>query len=490
MKNYIHIVSLCLLVGCANIIPPNGGEKDMDPPRLLSVNPKNGSTNFNSSQIIFEFDEYIQLKNVNTIRISPFCGIPLKAAVNGKKLEIKIPCSLDSSTTYTINLSKCIIDLNEGNVLENFNYVFSPGKNLDSLSVSGIARELYSNKTFKNVLVGLYQNFDSLNLYYYTFTEEGGHFSIENIKNDKYVLFAITDNNSNFKNDPDELISMPDTISNFNEIRNIGLFYEEPNSSIISVKNIHRNAIQFEHRPMNDSIQILNTTGLWNKDTLFSQFWFDKSPPFIKYLFNDNEDSVKIYNTDSVKFQLSIVNNIRDLTKNNRIQIKSNVPIENLAEAGFKWNNNDLSISPFLIDPFMIEFPVQNHLIDLNCLTIDSAAITARGGLQNNALSFCFDANSSHYGSLSLKFLNFNTNMVFELFNEDHVIFKNNVSDSLKINFIKPGNYHLRIFDDLDKNYTWTSGQINPPKKPEAILIYPETITIKSNWEVELSIEL
>jgi len=178
MKSYICLVVLGLFWGCANIIPPVGGEKDVYPPVLLSAIPLNESLGFDTESISLIFDEYIQLNNKDAIKISPICEPPPEIIARGKKIQIQLFCSLDSTVTYTINFGKSIADLNEGNVLENFTYVFTAGSELDSLNVNGVVKELYPNQPISNAVVGVYKNSDLLNPYYYTFSNASGEFVI------------------------------------------------------------------------------------------------------------------------------------------------------------------------------------------------------------------------------------------------------------------------------------------------------------------------
>src|SRR6266542_4317177 len=58
--------------GCANIIPPTGGPRDSLPPRLLAVRPPDSAKNFTGKKIVLEFDEYVQLDNVQeNLLVSP-----------------------------------------------------------------------------------------------------------------------------------------------------------------------------------------------------------------------------------------------------------------------------------------------------------------------------------------------------------------------------------------------------------------------------------
>src|SRR5690606_38610808 len=61
-----------LITACAVQQTPTGGEKDTEPPRLVSVTPPNETLNFNAEEIEILFNEYIQLQNAfQEITISP-----------------------------------------------------------------------------------------------------------------------------------------------------------------------------------------------------------------------------------------------------------------------------------------------------------------------------------------------------------------------------------------------------------------------------------
>tara|TARA_B100000902_G_scaffold399080_1_gene468304 strand:+ start:226 stop:1653 length:1428 start_codon:yes stop_codon:yes gene_type:complete len=475
------------LIGCANVVLPSGGEKDTSPPKIITTDPPNQSVNFNDRKIIIEFNEYIQIKN-NNIRISPLCDPPPKINIKGKKLEINMECSLMESTTYTINLGKKIMDLNEGNILNNYKYVFSTGLELDSLNVRGSVTEMYHNKKSSNTLVGLYQNMDSINPYYYTFTNESGEFLIDNIAKNNFMIFAFKDENVNLKYDVGEMISIPRKIENFNNDLNIDLFYEEFSDEIINAENIHRNAILFEHNTTEDSILVLNAQGIWYKDNYSSMFWFHQSPPFIKYQFNNIVDSVQIFNKDSVDLKLDITSSIEDYY-NKKIVISSNTPIKNLNKNLINWENSNKNVNLSIIDFFQIHIDVNINTDIPQTLILHKGAIQLTNNSTNDSIGLVFKYEKNDYGAINIKCNNCKKNTVIELFNSNGVVKKSVWLDSLKFKFINPGEYNLRVFEDINENYFWNSGKINPTRDPEPIQIYPDKIKIRANWEIDILIK-
>ena len=72
-----HTIYICIffLCSCANVIAPNGGPKDINAPLLLETFPINNTSSFNNSNIIFVFDENIELNDANNILITKKEGL-------------------------------------------------------------------------------------------------------------------------------------------------------------------------------------------------------------------------------------------------------------------------------------------------------------------------------------------------------------------------------------------------------------------------------
>jgi hypothetical protein len=206
------VILLFFTFGCAKVGAPTGGIKDTTPPRYIEGIPENKSVNFNRKEIELEFDEYIQLKDLNKeLIISP----PLKerpvVRIRDKSIRINLNNELLPNTTYTLNFGNAISDLNEGNLLPDFDFVFSTGDRLDSLSVAGKALNAFDHKPAKKdeeIMVMLYENLsDSAPLVefprYLGKANKDGLFSITNIHADTFRILALRDVNSNLRYDPE-----------------------------------------------------------------------------------------------------------------------------------------------------------------------------------------------------------------------------------------------------------------------------------------------
>ena len=134
---FVFFLLALFLTDCAKRGRPTGGEKDEDAPLLEKSSPENYSTNFNGKEIKLVFDEYVKLKDLNSQLIvsPPLKNNPLITPVGtaSKTITIKLLDTLKENTTYSFNFGQSVTDNNEGNVFNNFKFVFSTGPIIDSL---------------------------------------------------------------------------------------------------------------------------------------------------------------------------------------------------------------------------------------------------------------------------------------------------------------------------------------------------------------------
>ncbi len=118
--------------------------------------------------------------------------------------------SLLPNTTYTINFGGAIADLNEGNSLKSFEFVFSTGSTIDTLSLTGTAFDAYDGKPpskDQKVYIMLYENLnDSAPLLelprYIGKADETGSFAVNNIREGVYRAVIVKDTDGDMMYDP------------------------------------------------------------------------------------------------------------------------------------------------------------------------------------------------------------------------------------------------------------------------------------------------
>ena len=215
----IFIAMLAIITSCANIGMPTGGPKDVAPPKVLKSIPKNYSTQFKGKEIEITFDEFVKFRDLNSqLLISP----PLKNTpdikIKGKNIVIKINDTLRENTTYTMFFGDAIVDLNEENILASYEFVFSTGTVLDSLTMTGRVLNAFTQKPEKDIYVMLYDKYDDSvpikeKPYYLAKTKEDGEFVMNNLRDMSYKVFALKDANNNLKFDqPNEKIAFIDSL--------------------------------------------------------------------------------------------------------------------------------------------------------------------------------------------------------------------------------------------------------------------------------------
>lgn len=198
---------------------------------VLESTPENYSTHFKAKKIQITFDEYIVLDNVNQeLVVSPPMEKKPEVRLKGKSLLIEFEEELKENTTYTLNFGNAIKDLHEGNKLLNFEYVFSTGAVLDSLSIRGTLIYAFDLEVPEEAItIMLYDDLrDSVPLteipLYVGRSDDSGVFSVNNLKADTFKVFALKDGNYNLRYDlPTEEIAFLDStlIMNTSYIRSI-----------------------------------------------------------------------------------------------------------------------------------------------------------------------------------------------------------------------------------------------------------------------------
>src|SRR5687767_1268713 len=216
----ILLALILTLTACASMQQPSGGPKDTQPPKIVKTTPKNLSTQFKSKTIEIEFDEFVKLTNEFTeISISPATEkMPIFKAKK-ELLEIKFDEALDSNTTYTINFGKAVVDVNEGNILKNYSYVFSTGNKIDSLSISGRVKNSLSKDSLGDATVFILPVkqdtlFGKKRASIFTSTDSAGNFTLQNLRENDYFIYALKEESADrVYNSPDEEIGfIADTI--------------------------------------------------------------------------------------------------------------------------------------------------------------------------------------------------------------------------------------------------------------------------------------
>ncbi len=201
-KSGIIFFLLLLLSGCANQLPPGGGEVDKIPPKIEEFYPPNGSINFTDDYISFDFSEYVDKQSFKeAVFISPQIEGELVYNWSGKSISIEFPKKLRENTTYVVTIGTDVADIhNHNKMTQSFSLTFSTGNEIDKRSIQG--RVYDENPT--GVMIYAYKiNGDSLNPQtvkpdYITQTGKNGQFKLNGISSGKFRIFAVKDKFKDF----------------------------------------------------------------------------------------------------------------------------------------------------------------------------------------------------------------------------------------------------------------------------------------------------
>lgn len=201
------LISIIILttINCARVGSPVGGEKDILGPEIIESTPNNYSKNFGSDKIEIEVNEFVRFDNLQQkLVVSPPLDEKPVIYVRGKKIIIELgEQELKQNTTYTFSFYDAIVDNNEGNPIMDYEFVFSTGNRLDSLSVNGIVLRAFDlEPEEEGVEVLLYDLLDdtipqTTPPLYIAKPDKEGRFRINNVKADTFRIFAIKDGNRN-----------------------------------------------------------------------------------------------------------------------------------------------------------------------------------------------------------------------------------------------------------------------------------------------------
>lgn len=539
LKILLFFIPVLLYVRCAQTAPLSGGKKDMEPPKPIGASPAAKSTHFNSGIIVLQFNEYIKLNDLpNQLVVSPRLKTAPEIEVNGKTVRITLKKEeLSPNTTYRFSFGKAVADMNEGNVLRDFEYVFSTGDFIDSLNIRGMATDAFTNKPAPGMLIGLYRDTKLSDSLPYKETPEytsksgdNGEFQFHNLPKGTFKAYAFDDKNKNLVYDGEtEKIAFLDlaiALSSDTAIQ-FKLFQEEASKSFIKKTLL----------PFAGLAQIiLNKKGITQVAPLKPA---DSSAVF-ETRAGLEKDTISVYYKNVITDTLALI--LRSQTKTDTLILglskKNTATKRKFKNYSFNTPGNTLALNTPLVisfsnwmnilktsmpdlklsskeDSSAVLDPVTGRWLDINrfqltnplkeganyTLKIDTCAFFDVNEICNDSSRVSFKTESKlEFGKVTLNLvLNKKQAYVVQLINdklemvrESFISFSLSSSNAVSIDFtdIKPGVYLVKIIYDDNNNHKWDTGNLLLKKQPERININSKQIKVLSDWEIEEEIQV
>lgn len=463
MKSSLYLLLLLIIAnafgdsGCANIVPPSGGLRDSLAPILLRAAPQDSTVNFKGNRITLDFDEYIDLQDVPAnIVVSPTPQSNPVIEVRLRTITIKLKDSLESNTTYTIDFGNAIKDINEGNVLRNFDYSFSTGPALDSFQLSGNVVLAETGQADSTLIVMLYRNSSDSAVRkekprYVAKLNSSGSYIFRNLPAGTFYLYALGDqgggrmylNNTQF-------FAFTDTAIVINSSRTAPLLqaYKEATTAPTNASTAIRTPVSTDKR-LRFTTNLNNNKQDLQKDLIIT---FEQS---LRYL-------------DTSRIQLR-----RDST---------------FTPVAYSLSTDSAKKKLTLTSPW--KEAGSYHFITDKDFAEDSLG---RKLLKTDTLSFVTSSRAD-YGKVRIRFKNIDTaaNPVLQFVQNNSVFLSASIkSGTFFQELFPPGEYELRVLLDRNGNGVWDPGRFFGTKKqPEIVLPIERRITVKPASDNDLDLSL
>ncbi|UCD63838.1 MAG: Ig-like domain-containing protein [Candidatus Zixiibacteriota bacterium] len=220
-----------IVVTCAEVGPPPGGEEDRTAPFMVGSDPAGGATGVSpGNTVVIHFSErVVKPRAKKAVFISPRPEQEPELKWKSDRLIIKFADSFKTDQTYIVSLSSDIKDL-RNNPLDSILFIaFSTGPTIDSGAASGDV--LDDGKPRAGVLVALYDTLpaddtlpiDSVYPRYLTQSNKSGQFAFQYLPARSYYMVAFDDRTRDERFNPGrEAYGVPDRPINLSAAKPLG----------------------------------------------------------------------------------------------------------------------------------------------------------------------------------------------------------------------------------------------------------------------------
>lgn len=441
-----------LFSGCATIVTPSGGDKDITPPKIVKRSFTDSMLRVKGGKWTIDFDEFIKLQDVNKeLNITPLVKQNPMLSVHKRRLTINLPDSLlEANTTYRIDLGQAVRDLREGNPYTNLSWTFSTGEYFDSLYIHGECIDAQTGYSDTGMYIFLYpaETPDSMlwvNKPMYVTKNTSRGFEIKNLPNRLFKVVALADENHNFRRDAasDKIAFMNEAVNPVRDTARIQLLsFSESTAPVSKTKS-----------------------GLGNRSE-------QKKVSSLSYSVN-----VDTANTQQRSFNLF---DTLKITFNHQPKNINTAAVRLYADSVLEAEARCLATNDSLV--YRVQFDWQENTLYRLYIMNDFASDSASPKLQAREYRFR-TKQSSDYGVIRVRYSPQPSHRLQLVMDNKIVAIQSGKDSQLVFNHLLPGQYMFRRHIDTNNNGVWDTGSWAERRQPERVERINENIILKSNWE-------
>lgn len=520
-----------LLAACAQVREITGGDKDVEPPRLLAADPPDQSTGFRGQRIVLQFDERIQLDRVrDRLLISPPLSKPPTVRITGAtNVTIDLEGPLEENTTYTFGIGEVVKDLSEGNIAGGLAYVISTGDHLDSMVVSGRLVNAFSGAVEKDALVSLYSADDTTTIRtgrpsYATRSNAEGRFILRYLRHGRYRLHALRDQNANYRYDlPNEEVAFLDTLvvpapdDTVQQQYTLHLFAAVgPVQAIREVRVIPDGALRLVlARPAGEvAIRdvariggILRWTPEWSvkRDTVL--LWPSDTTALDEGRYElrlDTTilDTVRYRRVERLPYHVGLRAVVREGGDEAFVELRAERPIVALDTARMEVERDSVPI-PFSIESDSLNRRLFRLRTDLQpggsatLILLPKALMDEHGGSNDSLRVGLGRAAEKSTGTLRIRLderVERNAAVILQLLDtQGRTVRESRLAigeTAVTWERLAPGNHTIRMIFDLNDNGQWDTGDLDTGVQPEPVVTHGETVNVRAAWDLAIDLRI
>jgi len=215
------VLLLVLVASCANPVAPSGGPRDETPPSVVRTQPVRDTVNVPTSTeaLRIEFSEYIERSSLpEALSVTPTFEQRPQFSWSGRSVEIEFPSPLRDSTTYIFSLDATLSDAHGVSLESPLTVAFSTGSKINRGQIKGEVVDASTGASRQRVDVYAYALSPDAVVRprplpdrpsYRTQTGEDGTFGFDYMREGRYYVVALRDNNRNRQPDAGEPFAVP-----------------------------------------------------------------------------------------------------------------------------------------------------------------------------------------------------------------------------------------------------------------------------------------